>query len=132
MASVPVNDEIRHTAHELIKYSGSIDHRAKLRQIIKGEVKSIGAEWWRKVNDIAIKHQITKIRPMTNPARNPNEHQRRVAEEMLNKLLAKLQTSPPGLEDYDRRQVENAEKSFAAENAKLKGLFDDVLGLRRR
>jgi hypothetical protein len=122
MASVPVNDEIRHRARELIKNSGSIGHRAKLRQIIKGEVKSIGAEWWREVNDTAIKRQITKIRPMTNPARNPNEHQRRVAQEMLDKMFAKLQASPPGLEEYDRIEAER----FAAANTKLKGLFDHV------
>jgi hypothetical protein len=122
MARVPVNDKMLQTAQELIKYSRSIDHRAKLRRIINGEVKHIGSEWWRQVNDAANKRKLEKIRPMADPARNPNEHQRRVA---LAKQEAILAAPTPGLEEYDRQQAQR----FAADIAKFEGLglFDDFV-----
>jgi hypothetical protein len=55
---------------------------------------------WREINSNAIKRQISKIRKMADPARNPNEPQRRVAKAMPDKMFAKLLVaSPPGLEE---------------------------------
>jgi hypothetical protein len=116
MARVPVNDKMLEKARELIKYSSSINHRVKLHQIIKGEVKSIGSEWWRQVNDVANRRKLEKIRAMADPARNPSEHQRRVAEATIAKLEA---ASPPGLEDYDRQCAQR----WTGET----GLFDDFV-----
>jgi hypothetical protein len=120
MARVPVNDKMLQTAQELIKYSRSIEHRAS--RIINGEVKHIGSEWWRQVNDVANKRKLEKIRPMADPARNPNEHQRRVAAAKQEAILA---APTPGLEEYDRQQAQR----FAADNAKFAslGLFDDFV-----
>jgi hypothetical protein len=117
MARVPVNDKMMERARELFKHGNlSIGHRAKLRRIISGEVKSIGSEWWRQVNDAANRRKLEKISAMADPARNPSEHQRRVAEAMIAKLRA---ASPPGLEEYDRQCAQR----WTGET----GLFDDFV-----
>ena len=116
MARVPVNDKILQRARELFESGMREFHR-----IISGEVKSVDVEWWREVNGVA-RHQIVrqleikakrkldkldKIRAMTDPARNPNAHERRVAEATLVKLQAMPLPMPtslpsaPGLEEYD-------------------------------
>jgi hypothetical protein len=120
MARVPVNDEILRKAREMDGRVYCLD-RGKLRQIISGKIKNIDVEWWRRRNGVSrwqlerqvkekAERTIRKVKAMTDPALNPNAHQRRVAEEMLAKLQAKLQAeidairppSAPGLEEYDR------------------------------
>jgi hypothetical protein len=122
MARVPVNDKILQRARELIKNDayGLMRHQAKLSQIVNGKVKTIGAEWWRQVNEVANRRRLDKIKRMTYPKLSPNEGERRAALEILGKLQ---NTSPPGLEEYDRELEERA----AAEGAhsKFQGLFDD-------
>jgi hypothetical protein len=126
MARVPVNDKILERARELIKYSSSWHDRAKLRRIIDGEVKGLGSEWWRKINNAANRDKLEKIRPMADPACNPNEHQRRIAEERIAKLEA---ASPPGLDEYDRRQAERLNySSFERElKQRIERLVDTML-----
>jgi hypothetical protein len=122
---VPVNDKILARAHELLVLKRPIPgnryfpDRAKLRQIISGKVKSVDVDWWREENGVTpsqvnakaerdFKAKLAKIETMADPARNPNEPQRKMAEEMLAQVRAagppkgSRKRSAPGLEEYDR------------------------------
>jgi hypothetical protein len=93
-----------------------------LRGIVNGKIKSIDVDWWRAENDVGahqldaklekeFKKKLDKIKAMADPARNPNEHQRRSAEAVLAKFQAagpaKATRAPsaPGLEEYDRERA---------------------------
>jgi hypothetical protein len=143
---IPVTDEIRAAAEalhaELDKHNHPIEVRwriagiqLKLRKIIAGQQKHIDTDWWRKIHNLEsidvderkqAKHRATlaKVKAMTDPATNPNPHQRKVAEEMLAKLKAKApaaQTSTaPGLEEHDRQQEERAKRGRAKQTEKAR------------
>jgi hypothetical protein len=124
MERVPVNDKIRHAAQQLLNRNPAwlySPDRARLRKIVSGELQSVDADWWRKLHFVTrrqvegrlkdkAERKLRKIKAMADPALNPNEHQRRVAEATLTKHQAKLQAeidgvrppSAPGLEEYDR------------------------------
>jgi hypothetical protein len=125
----PVNDTILRAARELIELpTGELHKRAgrnvkpsRLRQIVNGKAKSVDVEWWRKLHGVHSKQETAKqekafqkkldaIKAMADPISNPNEHQRRMAEEMLIKVQAAGPKaaqirSAPGLEEYDRAEA---------------------------
>jgi hypothetical protein len=95
--------------------------RGKLRQIVTGKVKTVDVDWWRKIHGVTrqqvtakqdkdFRKRLDAIKAMADPIGNPNEHQRRMAEEMLAKVQAAgpkvVQIRPaPGLEEYDREEA---------------------------
>jgi hypothetical protein len=89
MERVPVNDKILAAAQELLG-KPAVDHSV-LRRIISGKVKSIDADWWREAHGVVaaqvnakrekdFKRKLADIKAMADPERNPNAHQRQVAE----------------------------------------------------
>jgi hypothetical protein len=108
-----INEAIRAAARELLDREDlNSDDRRKLRAIAAGERKRIAPDWWRavtghtkedaKAKDLA---RLDAIKAMADPARNDNEHERKVAETMLAKHAPKKPRSAPGLEEYDREQA---------------------------
>ena len=119
-----MNDKMVHRAQKLLagfKCCSSADHK-KLREMVRGKVKSVGPEWWRKINDKANKPKLDKIRAMADPARNPSEPQRRVAEAMSAKEQA---TSPPGLEEYERQMEEIWMETQRNFDPQLRAMFEE-------
>jgi hypothetical protein len=141
---VPVSDEIVQAARELFKKPGP--DRNRLSRIIFGEVKSVEVEWWRAVNGVAryqaikaqekkFKGKLARIKAMADPALNPNEHQRKVAETMLAKAEAAgpakaPHISAPGLEEYDREEAWFL-AAMARENARMDAVFKAATAARR-
>jgi hypothetical protein len=137
MSRVPVNDAIVARARELLErpaHKGWQD-KGRLRQIISGRHKTIDINWWREENGVTetqlsakvekdFAKKLAALEAMADPGRNPNGHERMVAEA----ALAKLQTagppkaqmrSPPGLEEYDREIA----RARAAHTAHLDAAF---------
>jgi hypothetical protein len=123
-----VNDDIMARARELLTLKGPVPgnrywpDRTKLRQIVAGKVKSVDVHWWREENGVAprqvaakaekgFEKKLTALKAMADPARNPNAHERQVAQAAFAKLQAAgapkapHTRSAPGLEDYDREQA---------------------------
>jgi len=137
MARVPVNDKIVARAQELLKDPRhSSGYRNRLHDIVNGKVASVDVDWWRHENGVAarqvdarlekkFKQKLAAIKALADPARNPSEHQRRVAEAAFAKLQAagrpKEQRVPsaPGLEEYDRE----IERSRAQRRAEMDAAF---------
>jgi hypothetical protein len=120
MARIPVNDAILHRAQELQQDRRCMSelathHRVKLNRIVKGEINTVGSEWWRELHWAVNRRRINKADRLAKLS--PNEGERRAARAALERLRA----SPPGLEEYDRQQAQR----FAAEISKYQGLFDD-------
>jgi hypothetical protein len=101
------------------------------------------ASEWREANGIAHRQMVRrlerdaepklrKIKAMTDPVMNPNEHQREVAEAILAKMQAKLQAEirairlppAPGLEDYDHQQAKSQATTSRA-NIKMREMFEN-------
>jgi hypothetical protein len=130
---VPVNDEIVRAARELLE--GPSGYRSLLRKIVNGQVKTIDADWWRSENGVTpwqldkkqekgFNAKLEKVKVMADPARNPNAHQRQVAEAMLAKMEAAgpprvSDVSAPGLKEYDRRH----KAEMAAQRAYMDAAF---------
>jgi hypothetical protein len=142
MARVPVNDEILARAHELLALKRPIPgnryfpDRTKLRQIITGKIKSIDVDWWRGENGVRewqvtakaerdFKEKLAALKAMSDPARNPNAHERGVAQAAFARLEAAGPPktpglrSAPGLEDYDREIAQR----LAARRAEMDAAF---------
>jgi hypothetical protein len=85
-----------------------------LEALVDGKYKTIDVEWWRNLFvepfEAANSAKLDAIAAMADPVRNPNEHERRVAERKLAEMTAKKSPSPPGLEEYDRREAQRAAK----------------------
>jgi hypothetical protein len=143
---VPVNDKIVARARELFKEPGVRDY-GKLRRIISGKAKSVDVNWWRKENGLAphqvaakaekdFKAKLDKIRAMTDPAQNPNQHQRKVAEVAFAKLeaagpaKAPHTRSAPGLGEYDREEAQFRER-LERVNAEAFARFEAELARRK-
>jgi hypothetical protein len=81
----------------------------KLDAIANGKQKTIDPDWWRRVHrdsDRADNNaKRDKLAALANPKRNPNEHERRVAANMLAQLT-EAQSAPPGLEEHYLREEE--------------------------
>jgi hypothetical protein len=108
---------------------------AGLRRIVNGKIKTVDVEWWRKLHGVTRKQVTAKqeeafqkrldgIGVMADPARNPNAHQRRMAEEMLAKVQAagpkvSAMRSAPVLEEYDCEEA----KLLAALDRDIDELF---------
>jgi hypothetical protein len=133
MGRVPINDEMVQAASKLLH--GPSAYRDTLRRIVDRKVKSVDVDLWRRLNGVTQWHldkkqekdfnaKLNKIRAMTDPAGNPNEHQRRVAEGMLAKLKAAGppkagMRSPPGLEEYDHKLAQSQAACMAELDAAL-------------
>jgi hypothetical protein len=114
---VPLNDKIVQAARVLL---AEPKHRRdeKLKQIVNGRVKSIDANWWRKMHGVVpwqvvaraqakFQAKLDALAAMADPARNLSAHRRRAAEDAFAKLKAvpspELACPPaPGLEAYER------------------------------
>jgi hypothetical protein len=125
MERVPVNDKILAAAQKLLG-KPAVDHSV-LRRIISGKVKSIDADWWREAHGVVaaqvnakrekdFKRKLADIKAMADPERNPNAHQRQVAEAAFTKLEAAGAPKAPhvpsarGLEEYDRQMARRREE----------------------
>jgi hypothetical protein len=128
MARVPVNDQILRRAQELINGSRGYDSfdLKKLRGIVSGEVKNIGPEVWRKLNNKANKPKLDKLQAMSDPAHNPNEHERHAAHAMFMKLAF---GSPPGLEEYDRQMTETWREAQERKRPIMEVLLDELMSV---
>jgi hypothetical protein len=132
-----VSDRIVARARELLEkpaHKGWQD-KGRLRQIINGKHKSIDVDWWRKENGVTERQLTAKteesfakrlaaLKAMTDPARNPNRHERLAAEAAFAKLKAAgpptaQMRSAPGLEEYDRETA----RARAAHKAHLDAAF---------
>jgi hypothetical protein len=122
---VAVNATIIQAAKDLL--DGGLDakpseNRARLRRIVAGGTKKLDVKWWRVIHGVEFRQVLTKqeesfkarlaaLKAMTDPLRNSNAPERRVAEATLARLLAKGPVPPylrsaPGLEDYDRLEAD--------------------------
>jgi hypothetical protein len=86
----------------------------RLRNIISGKLKTVDVQWWlalhRKAND-----ERDQVATMADPARNPNEHERKVAAAKLAGLRPK---AAPGLEEYVRQLREYNRQQAALKAAR--------------
>src|SRR6516162_2433326 len=118
MGTVPVNDKILHRARELQHdLQLATRHRVKLNQIVKGEIKSVGAEWWHEVHRTINRRRRNKVQRLFKLS--PVAGERRAAIAALNRLD---EASPPGLEEYDRQ----VQRSAVADqvDAEVSKMFD--------
>jgi hypothetical protein len=137
MARVPVNDKILTQARALLKKRGA--DRATLRKIINGKVKSVDVDWWRHVNGCSssqvnaraekeFKEKLAALEAHTDPARNPNAHERHAAAAALAKVQAagphRRAPSAPGLAAYDRE--------LARSLAESRRMMDEAFNARER
>jgi hypothetical protein len=70
------------------------DTRRLLEAIISGKRKLIDYNWWKKVHGDVDAKLLDKMAALADPARNPNEHERKVAAA---KLAAAKAKRPPGI-----------------------------------
>ena len=70
------------------------DIRERLEAMVDGKRKLIDARWWRDVHGDVDRALLAKIAAKADPARNPFEHERAVAEA---KLAAAKARRPPGI-----------------------------------
>jgi hypothetical protein len=99
-----VTDEIREAARRLLTRHLAGDVRKLLEAIADGKRKRIDWDWWCKVygdpEGDAARAKLAKITAMADPARNANEHERRVAASKLeaaSKLASAKAFRPPGM-----------------------------------
>jgi hypothetical protein len=119
MTTIPITDAIRRAAQDLLEYKGErlgTDTKRRLKAIADPASgrKVIDPDWWREVfgekyvhtrnpmDNAESRAKLAKIKAMADPARNPNEPQRKVAEEMAAKFKPPKPPSAPGLEEHDR------------------------------
>jgi hypothetical protein len=117
MSYIPVTPVIIAAAQALLDSNKPSAYRDRLRAIVRGKVKSINTDWWRREHDCELSQlakeqdkgyarKLAKIRAMIDPAGNSNPHQREVAAAMLTKLQASRPAVrvryAPGLEEFDR------------------------------
>jgi hypothetical protein len=62
-------------------------------------LKTVDVEWWRSFHGLIYEERATRLAAMADPARNSNEHERKVAAAALARLKAK---AAPGLEEHER------------------------------
>jgi hypothetical protein len=124
MPTVPITDGIRKAAQGLLDEDATrprarlrFEDRKRLKAIADGERNVVDVGWWRATHGPKYVHtrdlkdaaenraKVEKIKAMADPARNPNEPQRKVAEDMLAKFKPKRPPSAPGLDEHDRREA---------------------------
>jgi hypothetical protein len=93
---IKVTDEIRSAAARLLRAQSGFDgYDLKcLEAIANGKRKRIDGCWWREVHGEVARVKLDKISALADPTRNPNEHERKVAETKLAQARAHR---PPGL-----------------------------------
>jgi hypothetical protein len=100
-----VTSEIREAARRLLtRHNAAREHPAdkkRLEAIADGKRKLIDADWWRKVHGNIDRAKLDKIAALADPARNANEHERRVAATKLASAKARrrpgMGSEPPPL-----------------------------------
>jgi hypothetical protein len=85
-----------------------IDYDAmKLNTIADGKQKTIDPDWWQRVHRTHLdRGKRDKLSALADPNRNTNEHERRVAANMLAQY--NKARSVPGLKEHRRREEEAA------------------------
>ena len=90
-----VTGEIRAAAKRLLgQLPTSAATRKALEDISVGRRKQIDPVWWRETYGDVDQKQLDKLARMADPARNANEHERRVAAAKLTSAKA---SRPPGM-----------------------------------
>jgi hypothetical protein len=95
-AMLKITDEFRAAARKLLHEPGAkLDwhDRDVLAAIAAGKRKLINASWWSGVHKVIDRVKLDKLRAMADPARNPMEHERAVADRKLAEFKARR---PPG------------------------------------
>jgi hypothetical protein len=96
------------------------DTRKRLEVIVNGTRKLVDADWWRKTHGDSDRAKRDKIAALADPARNPNEHERQVAERKLKAANSRrapgIRPEPPplpkNLDDWvDHRKPRKSKKS---------------------
>jgi hypothetical protein len=104
MAVIPITDEIRAGAATLLA-RGKLHRstRLKLAAIANGERKVVDPFWWRNLWGEGNGARLAKLEALADPKRNPNAHERAVAERKLKKAKESV---APGLEAFERDRAE--------------------------
>jgi hypothetical protein len=127
MPTVPITDALRKAARDLLDEDAARPH-GRLRSEDRKQLKAIAdpasrrkfidVDWWRWVHGRKYVHayniedapanraKVEKLEALADPKRNPNEHERKIAEAKLANFKPKQPPSAPGLEEYDREQAE--------------------------
>jgi hypothetical protein len=71
------------------------DLRQRLEAVAHGKRKLIDVGWWRKVHGDVNRKLVEKIAALADPARNPSEHERKVAEAKLKAAKARRTPGMP-------------------------------------
>jgi hypothetical protein len=97
MAMLKITEEMRAAARKLLRDPAlKFDRpdRDLLTAISDGKRKLIRAHWWTKHFRVVDRIKLDKLQRLADPARNPNEHERAVADRKLGEFKGRR---PPGL-----------------------------------
>jgi hypothetical protein len=97
MMMLKITEEMRAAARRLLQTPAlkiSVPDRALLAAISEGKRKLIRGLWWKQVHGTVDQVKLAKLQRLADPARNPNEHERAVADRKLGEFKGRR---PPGL-----------------------------------
>jgi hypothetical protein len=92
-----ITEEMRAAAHKLLRNPAlkfDVPDRDLLTAIADGKRKLIRGHWWVKHFKVVDRTKLDKLRRLADPARNPSEHERAVADRKLREFKGRR---PPGL-----------------------------------
>jgi hypothetical protein len=97
MSNIRITNEVRDAARMLLRNPAltiKTTDRYLLADITAGKRKVIDAAWWQKVHTVVDQVKLEKLQRLSDPAANPNEHEREVASRKVEEFKAR---TPPGL-----------------------------------